>query len=283
MSRRAGVFVLIPLFLLLAAGIGMAGRETDKPRLVVAHDANYPPFSFLAENGSPQGYLIDLWKAFGRANTMAVEFRLGSWQQSLDMVRSGEADVHGGLFFSKRRDSFLDYGSTITDLSTYLYMLDSLTNEQAETCEIGVVQGAYEEDFMRREHPDRSLRTFSQNKAMIRAVSENVIKAFVADRPTGAYYLNRYGIRDDVIRSKKLYTKPLRVAVAEGRSALLARINLGLSKIPPKDVKYIRGKWFLPEYSSSGWLMPRLGIAVLVLVLAIALRYVIQRIHRPRV
>ena len=155
------IAIILALVLLLTAAPTRAGNGIS--RLVIAHDANYPPFSYLDESNQPKGYLIDIWRAFGKANSIEIQFKLGTWQESLDMVKNGEATVHGGLFFSSERDHYLDYGPTIADLSTYLYA----RNKADKMCAVGVVRGGYEEHFMRKELPKRHLTLFEIGRAHV--------------------------------------------------------------------------------------------------------------------
>jgi len=280
MIRHLTVRILMLLIILLMIGtIAFAQAGENISRLIIAHDANYPPFSFIDESGSPKGYLIDIWRAFGKANSVEIKFKLGTWQESLDMVKNGEADVHGGLFFSVERDRFLDYGPTVTDLSTHLYILKEATTDEATKGIVGVVRGGYEEYYMRNNRPDRPLLLFDQNQTMIEAASKSSIKAFVADQPTGTYYMHIYGIGDLVKDAETLYTKAMRVAVGNGKHGMLEFISYGWMKMDKTELKYIHGKWFLAKEPNPDWLLSGIGIAVLALIIAFIIRKIGRRAH----
>lgn len=261
------------MILMLPATPTRAGNGIS--RLVIAHDANYPPFSYLDESNQPKGYLIDIWRAFGKANSVEIQFKLGTWQESLDMVKNGEATVHGGLFFSSERDHYLDYGPTIADLSTHLYTLNGAT----KMCAVGVVRGGYEENFMRKEQPKRPLILFDQNKAMIEAASTEKIKAFVADQPTGVYYMHVFGMENMLEEPIELYSEPLRVAVGNGKHDMLEFIFYGWLEIDRQELRYIYGKWFMDKGSNPDWLLPVICITLLVLIIGFAIRKTGKRTH----
>ena len=125
---------------------------------------------------------------------------------------------------------------------------------------------------MRTKRPERALILFDDNKVMIKAVADGTIKAFVADQPTGSYYMNLYGIRGMVKNSKRLYSKPMRMAVGEGKHEILQFISYGWMDIDKQELKYIHGKWFMSKDSNPDWLLPCIGVPVLILIIGIAVR-----------
>lgn len=252
-----------------------AGRHT----LTVAHSAQYPPYAYLDEEGTPHGYLIDLWNAFGKANNMDIRFKLGSWQESMDMVRDAEADIHGGLFFNEERDVFLDFGPTIMDLTTHLYVRNGLSTVEADTCLVGVVKGGFSEHFMRKERPGRAIITYESSHASIKAAKAGSIDAFIADRPTGIHHMRQLGIIDDFSSKEMLYSNPLRGAVREGDTVTLDIIMQGWPKIAPATVKIIEGKWFVDKTETADWITTGVVISVLTLVAALIIRSVFRRMR----
>ncbi|ADU63860.1 MAG: transporter substrate-binding domain-containing protein [Pseudodesulfovibrio sp.] len=255
-----------------------ATSPVDQPgQMIIAHDAGYPPFCFLDQDGEPTGYLIDLWRAFGRENDIEITFLLGTWQQSLDMVMDGRADVHGGLVHSNDRDRVFDFGPELIELSTHLFVRNGFDARQTQP--VGVVRGGYEEDFMRANRPTTRLVLFDDNMTMVRAATDGHIPAFVADSPTVSYCLGLYGARSDFAVSDLIYRKPLQAAVCEGRHDTLDLVNYGWARMDQKTLTRIHGKWFLDTANRPPWLLGGMLIAGLALVLAFAIRGVTKRLH----
>lgn len=277
-TRLLAYSLLVLSALLLCTGTVSAGLPE---KLIIAHDANYPPFCSLDENGKPRGYLVDAWNAFARTNGVEVTFKLGTWKESLDYIRRGEADVHGGLFYSDNRDMFLDYGPTITDLSTHLYVRADATDKIIDQCAVGVVLDGYEEEFMRKERYRQVLIAFKDNKELLGAAARDEIKLFVADQPTAYYYMSLYQINDIFTEIEKLYTMPLRVAVGEGNQDLLDAIITGWERIDEQELKYIHKKWFLGETGTPQWYLTASILTGLVVVAAIIFRVISRRRHLP--
>lgn len=268
--------LFVPLFL----ETGTASGEPSGPKqLTVAHSSKYPPFSYLDEQGKPRGYLIDMWTAFGRSTGTEVSFRLGTWQESLEMVRNGVADVHGGLFYNRKRDAFLDYGPTITQIDTILFQHRSLTSTQAELEPVAVVRGGFAAHHMKENHPDVPLLFFDTSWDSILAAKEGKIKRVISDAPTGIFFLRKFDMEDQFLAEKTLYSMDLRAAVTDGDTRTLESIQKGWIKLDSTLCKHIKSKWFIMESTYPDWIIPAILIALAGLGGAILFRVYIAKSH----
>ncbi|MET0068049.1 MAG: sensor domain-containing diguanylate cyclase [Candidatus Thiodiazotropha sp.] len=247
-----------------------ASSAESKP-LIVSQDAAWPPFSYLDDRDQPRGLLIDLWRTYGEVTGRSVEFQLVDWQESIDRVRSGEADVHGGLFQSDERDAYLDFSKQLFPLTTRLFVSPVLVADGLRSLgavPVGIVRGGYEEEFVTINYPGVQLREFSNNREMVQAAVDGEILAFVADYPVGMYYLNVFRVPERFRVTQTLYTKYLRAAVKEGNGAMLQQVRNGLQRIPDSELERIRQKWIL---SVSVEVIPRWLVYTLVIGSALAL------------
>ncbi len=101
--------VAISALLFFCCATATAAESALPKRLVVVNSASWIPYSFLDEAGEPRGVLIDLWQLFAQKNNIEVEFRLLDWAKSIELVRNGEAHVHGGLIPTEAREEFLHF------------------------------------------------------------------------------------------------------------------------------------------------------------------------------
>lgn len=262
--------LLLALFCLSAtkAWSQMPGQK----KLIIAHSAKYPPFSFLDEQRVPRGYIIDVWTAFSHATGIQVSFKLGSWQESLDMVKNGEADVHGGLFYNENRDGFLDFGPTITQLDTILFQHKSLTKDEADELPIGVVKGGFAAHFIAESFPGKQLVLFDSTMESIAAARSGSIKIFAADAPTGIFYLRKFKIQKSFTDEDTLYSMPLQIAVKDGDTATMEIIQQGWPKLDSATHSNIDNKWFVRVSSYPDWLIPIIILALAGLCCAIVIR-----------
>lgn len=271
------ICALVALFLALATWPTPAPAALPG-RLVVTHDADYSPFAYIDETGNPRGYLVDLWEAFGEANKVRVDFKLGAWEDTLIDMRTGAADIHGGLFVNQERLDYLDYGPTILDLSTDLFVRSSLDSDAAATHPVGVVRADASELFIQEYHPDWNLVRFDTFKGMLEAASHGAIDVFVSDRPVALHFLRQFNAANEFRVQSSLYTLPLRSAVTKGDERTLRFLEHGWANIDEATRTRIHNKWFVTDAHARGWL----GSSVLAAACLIVATLLARRLIRKR-
>ncbi|RZU98748.1 diguanylate cyclase [Spiribacter vilamensis] len=277
--------VLLALLLSTGASAEPNSEQQAESRapLIVAQDHAWPPFAYLDGNDQPRGLLIDLWRILGEELDRPVEFRLVDWPQSIELVRDGVADVHGGLFFSSERDAFLDFSDELLPLSTAAFTasdlpipdLDALGNRA-----IGVVAGSFEKTFMQSERPDLALKTYPNNDAMVEAAVANEVEVFIADYPVGMFLLARHTDPAAFRPLEVLYTKPLRVGVKAGDEALTSGFNRAIAGVSDETLRQIEQRWLRGETREVvpvRLILTILGVSLLGILLAGASFLLLQR------
>jgi len=273
---------ILPIAFLLFLLLPVPSVAEQRQELIITHDSNYEPFVYLDAQGLPQGYLIDFWEHFGEVNSINITFKLGNWQETLDWMRSGQADVHGGLFFTEKRNKYLDYGEPIANLSAAIYIAKGLTWDDFQEFPVGVVTGGYTEHFMQKSWPDRPVQPFSQARNMIKAAVNGDIKAFVADEPIAVFYLRKFKAQGKLLKFEDAYSNKLRAAVAEGREDLHLILQQGWTRLDAKKLNYIRSKWFLDVDNDRGWALTGALIAALVMFIGLLCRILGRRYTPPK-
>ncbi len=238
--------VIYAITLFCTASFAHAKEES----LIVANSKAWKPYSYLDEKGEPKGILIDIWKAYGAANNVDVTFKLVDWNDSLELVRNGDADVHAGLLWSKQRATYLNFGSEVVGLDTQLYVsraiseldpMDILTGKTSYI--VGGVKGAYEVEFMQAQYPSATLKPYNNNQLMFEAALNGEIDVFVADLQVANYYLNSSSKQTEFLAAKFLYSGDLYFATAIDNSAVLEQISANFLQIAEEDKTRIFSKW----------------------------------------
>lgn len=242
----------------------------DQPPLIVSQDHAWPPFSYLDSRGEPQGLLIDLWQAIGAELERPVQFQLTDWGDGIDLVRRGEADVHGGLFASSERSEFLIYSEPVLPLSAFVFVdtqagitsMEALANEV-----VGVVRGSFELENLRDNHPALAYREFANNEIMIQAAVNGEMSAFMADYPVAMYLLDRHATPSDFHPLTLMYTQQLLAAATPDNQPLVEDINLALARMDPEIQRRINQRWLRsePVEVMPRWLLPLLSFAAVIL------------------
>lgn len=260
----------------------------DLPKsLVVTNSASWIPYSFISSRQQPNGLLIDLWRLFGEKNNVEIKFELVDWSDSLELVRQGKVDVHGGLTISETRANFLQFSSPIIRVRTLLFC--SVQSAVADISEIGnrvvgVVAASYEEEFINTHFPDTVLRAYPNSQQMVSDAVAGNIEAFVADHPTGYYRLIMMDALDRFEEKDTLFVEDISVAVNKGSKALLDSINKGFAKVTAREKAAIRSRWFIPEQPMPKWILPTVtASAVLGLLVILSGHYItLQRTIRRK-
>jgi len=245
----------LALVTLLFSGVHFVNAN-DKP-ITISLDHSWHPFSYLDENRKPQGLLVDYWRLVGQKLGRPVQFKLVDWQQSLDLVRDGKADAHGGLFQSANRKTYLDFSDQYMDLSTGLFVAAKLNARHfsdLDNVQVGITKGSYEAEYVAKNFPEIRLKLFRNNEKLVRAALNEEVLAFVADYPVGMYYLHKYGSPEHYRVVYTLYTQHLKSAVQKGNGPLLRKINQALGKISKDEMSGITEKWILTEAVIPDWL-----------------------------
>ncbi|MBF0193459.1 MAG: transporter substrate-binding domain-containing protein [Magnetococcales bacterium] len=241
-----GLFISSQLF---AQQPHISPKTDSKSPISVAFCIDCVPFQFQNEQGNPDGLIIDFWKHFSKMSDQAITFKPYSWAESLKVVGSGKVDAHAGLFFSAKRDEFLDYGQALSRTNTHIFLHKALPPisdlSEMASYRVGVLRGDFVEGFLKEILPSEAIVPFSSYDDIIDALKSGKLRAFAADTPTGIYHLqkanliNKYNIKP----SQLLYANDWFVAVTKGNQPLLKNINSGFDLILDAERLEIKRKW----------------------------------------
>jgi diguanylate cyclase (GGDEF)-like protein len=276
--------IAFSLFFLLAAFVVRAATAPELPKhLVVANSSSWVPYSFLDQDGQPRGVLIDLWRQFAERNNIDVEFKLVDWADSIELVRTGAADVHGGLIQSKgRREDLHFFPTEIFRIRSLVFIDEEIEfRDLAEltSLPIGVVASSFEEDFLRTNFSNLTHKLYSNSKLMVESAVSGELKIFVSDYPTGYYHLISLHSLDRFDTGPTLFTQPILAATKHGDSILLARIDAITKKPSRHEIQRIYRRWFIPQEPMPAWLIP-VVVAAFILMSFIAIGFHVLSLRR---
>ena len=244
----------IPLFIFLAAvicyAVSAAAAVEEYPAPIrVAFCRDCAPFHFINKDGNPDGMIIDKWQLWSRKTGIRVEFIPAPWEGTLEFVRTGRADVHAGLFFSKERDGFLDFGTPMLKSDTHLFYEKSLPPpadiNAFKAYRIGVLKGDLLVSWFKTHLPEFTLVSFNNYDEMMAALKAGELMVFAAETLTGLHHLARYDLqRHFTFRSNApLYSKDFFPAVGQGNTQLLSAIEKGMKRISAAESRQIAREW----------------------------------------
>ncbi|MFP3875000.1 MAG: transporter substrate-binding domain-containing protein, partial [Thiohalophilus sp.] len=237
---------LLALLTLALNPLVVVAEPESKAPLVISQDHAWPPLAFRDRHGEPRGLLVELWQALGEQLGRPVEFRLVDWPQTIEQVRDGQAEVHGGLFPSPERAKILDFSRPLLPLETVLFVsadVQARAVDDPALAPVGVVAGSYEREFLLDRYPDLRVREYANNTRLVRAAAAGQLRAFAADYPVGRYLLDRHSTPGEFHVQEVLYRQQLVAAVRPGESALLKTLNDAIAELDPEQLERIRNRW----------------------------------------
>ena len=230
--------------------LGISSAKTEDT-LVIAMDRDYTPMIFLNTEGNPAGLLADIWRLWAEKTGQKIEFRTGTWKDSLDSLKSGNADIHSGLFFSNTRAQWADFSQPFYEAESYFFY-SAKTSELFKSSEIsgfagkkiGVILGAYQEAYLRKNYPKAEIITFTSREKMIRESMNGDITAFLTEYLSMTALLSRLGLSGELIANHKaLLTNKFHAGVLKGNQSLLSLVDKGLNAISNEELAEIEKHW----------------------------------------
>ncbi|WP_028772728.1 transporter substrate-binding domain-containing protein [Shewanella waksmanii] len=228
--------------------------ETEKPLVLVMGEDSYP-YQFVDDSGQPQGVLVDLWQEWSRVTAMPVVFVARHWQDSLQQLARGDADIHIGMAKNAARSEHYDFADPIAEISTYLYLRASLAGKydfaDLLPYKIGVVKGSAHASTLRQIDSRFAITEFENRTELLEAVLRQELDIFGSMEG----YLRDQSVNRTIVEqfplNQRLNIDNIDVvpAVLKGRAELIAKIDQGFAAINPARVKQIKKLWL--GYSNS--------------------------------
>ena len=201
---------------------------------------------------------VDIWRLWAERTGKKVEFLPSDWDDALNNVRYGSADIHSGLFRSETGAQWFDFSIPVYESSSSLFYLQRQGKRYAELDSdlagknIGVLQGSYHEQYLKRERPDVSVIPFSSREKMLRAVLSGDTSACLAEDESTSALLNRLGL-SGMFDSEPLmpFAQTIHAGVPKGNAQLLALVNEGFEAITKSEKASIEQRWVMGSEKGS--------------------------------
>ena len=171
---------LIPWILPAKASAEATPRWKEK--IVFSGSSTYAPLQWVDDRGRARGFIIDLQERMGRHGGVAVEQRLGDWQDALRAVELGEADAITLFASAERKDRFdftlpfyhLAHGIFSHSKGEHFRNLAELNGRR-----VAVVIGSYAANRLIEEKPGIEVVPVKTEFACIEAVHTGVADACI--------------------------------------------------------------------------------------------------------
>ncbi|BBD07556.1 transporter substrate-binding domain-containing protein [Desulfovibrio ferrophilus] len=241
------LFRCVCVAFLLSLLLSTASHAQDK--LVVAIDKTYSPFSIVTPAGKPAGLLVEMWQQWSKQTGVEVEFAAGTWDETLTMLQSGQADVHSGLFKNTERAKWLDFSAPIHTINSALYQRTHsipLSFETLKDKKVGAVAGTYQLSYLREKHPNIPVVVFKDHEALLISLVASEVDAIFEEVPTISQSLAKLGWQGLVSRiSGSEIANTVHAAVLKTRKNVIKLIDEGFNDLNQMVLADIDKRWIV--------------------------------------
>lgn len=216
--------------------------------LVIGMSRMLPPLTYLNEQAQPVGLFVDIWRLWAEKTGTRIEFSANTWPETLNKLKSGEVDIHSGLFASEERDRWISYSQPLYQSSAALFYpvnRDAVTSlKDLEGQPVGVIKQTHQEAYLRRQRPEITLVPFETTKQMIRAAEQGRIRAFAAETLAIFPLLSELGAVGLFEQAPaRLYTRKIYAGVLKENADLLTLVDQGFNAISNAELAEIEARW----------------------------------------
>ena len=279
------LFTLLPLlillfFLLSACQLNrVVIPNSGLTSISVVMDNNYPPYTFLDQNGNPQGILIDQWRLWEKKTGIKVTISSMEWSAALEQMQSGNFDVIDTLFQTSAREKIYDFSKPYQEIVVPIYFTNAISGiadvNSLKGFPVAVKKQDAAIDFL-QQNGITNLIEYESYESIIKAAANREVVVFVVDKPPADYYLYLYGIQDQFNSTDPLYSGSFHRAVLKGNTSLLAIVEEGFAKISATEYKAIDRKWQGSSSNSSN-LIDIIGVVGLICLVVLLLLVIWNR------
>lgn len=226
---------------------GAAWSTTPKQKLIIGDDINYPPYSYIDENGNPAGFNVELAKRAAETMGYEVEIRLDEWSRTRAALESGDIDVISGMFYSKERESSYRFtvrhsianGAIFTRKDLVINDLESLKGKTV-VVQAGDIVG----EFISSIDPNITLVPVATVEEALKLISEGTYDQACLLKLPGLYTIKQKDMTGIIVQSPVLTPVEYCMAVRKDNEALQLTLNSGLQALKASgEYKRIYDRW----------------------------------------
>lgn len=212
-------------------------------KFTVVTDIDYPPFTYIDQDGRLVGISPKLWELFSQRTGIEIELIPMNWDDALQTAREGKADVIDLIFVTEERKKFFDYSIEIYRLTSSIYYHDHLPTlknfKDLSPYVVGVKKGDALYEIAKSSNPSIQFRFYDTYAELFVALKNHEVEIILMDDVPAEYYLHRFDMIYQVKKSEPFTENSLHWAVPKGKEYILTLLNNGLEKISPKEIKSI--------------------------------------------
>lgn len=248
--RIFAITFFILIFLNLPSPIAAAKlQDIDVAPIKIGGDNNYPPYEFVDDNDNFRGFNVDIIRAIAIELGLEIELVPNSWENTMELLKSGEIDAIQGMTMTPEREKIYDFTDEIVMNSQNIFVLknSSIINDINDLSgkKVSIQSKDVSKEITRR-IPDVTVIPKTNQLESLESLLSGEVDAYIGNRLTGIYYVQTFDLTESVkIVGEPLYPTRYCIAVDNGNTELLNLLNSGLKAIKSNGTyEKIYKKWF---------------------------------------
>lgn len=191
---------LLAILVLGLVGLFVAGcGSTEKKKIVVGLDDNFPPMGFRDDKNNIVGFDVDMAKEASKRLGAEIEFKPIDWNSKEVELNSKRVDVlwNGLTITEKRKENIAFTKPYMENRQIIVVNANSPIKGKADLAGkvIGVQEGSSSVDAVEKEEATlksfKDLKKYSDNVAALMDLKNGRLDAVVVDEIVGRYYISK--------------------------------------------------------------------------------------------
>lgn len=223
------------------------------PQVIVAGSDNWPPFSFVNEQGKYTGIARDYLTLLSQKTGLKFKVDIDIWDNSLQKIRDKKIDLISTIYYTEDRAEYLNYTESYFEVLDYFFVRDDLgvkVFDDLNSKRAAIIKGYAHKEILTKHLPGITLVTVDSLGAAIDAVLENRADMLYDTYGVLSYTLKKEGINTIIpFKSTReiIGTNPLHFVSRKDYPELAAIIQKGLDAFTPEEKRQISDQWLGPN------------------------------------
>jgi len=253
--RRIIAIVVVTSGLSVAPAIAQTHTPTQQPpqqdRLIVGSELDYPPYALVDAQGRADGFSVDLIKAVAEVMDIAIEFKVGPWNEVRTDLEQGKIDILPFVGYSPERDQKFDFSAPHT--LPYAAIIGRKGSPKISSVkdldgkEVLVIKADVSHDYLIKNRVETILILQKDLASVLRLLASGKYDYAVVPMLPALIQIKDLNLTnlEPVSKPILISEKGFAFAVKEGNTELLNRLNQGLDIIKANGkFDEIYTKWF---------------------------------------
>lgn len=248
--------IIVAVLVLVMAGLLIAGcGSTEKKKIVIGLDDNFPPMGFRDDKNNLVGFDIDLAKEAAKRLGMDVEFKPIDWNSKEVELNSKRIDmIWNGLTVTEKRQENILFSNPYMDNKQIIVVL---TNSPVKTKAdlagliVGTQEGSSSVDSIEKEpqvaKSFKELKKYPDNIAAFMDLKAGRVGAIVLDEIVARFYITKQLKKGDEYRvlDEDFGSEKTAVGLRKGDTELQKKLQKALDDMKKDGTSAkISKEWF---------------------------------------